>query len=394
MTHFRGLFVIAVLNAAMVSTAAAQAARTWVSGVGDDANPCSRTAPCRTFAGAISKTAAGGEIDALDPGDFGAVTITKSITLDGRGTFAGSSGVTVNAAAVVVVLRGLSIRAAGAATGIGFITGAALHVEDCAIGGAATSAIDFAPSLGGRLTVKGTAIRLRRHRSTSPRHHGHDRKIQADRRGLDAGARQGFGPRQRLRGQRHASSPGLRRSTSMRAIANAVGVQANSTVRLSEVMVVITRPKTGRVVSFGNNRIAAETANGSPASTVPGVTEPCGADRGEAGGAGDRHRLRRRRRGAGGQDLGLGRRRRPQPLHQDGTLQDLRGRAIQDGGGRRDRRPGFRGLRRGDHHQVDHARRRNDAGELSPPGQGIIVNAAGVVVVLRGSISDARGPGH
>src|SRR5438874_13361457 len=60
-----------------------QATRTWVSGVGDDVNPCSRTAPCKTFAGAISKTAAGGEIDALDPGGFGAVTITKSITLEG-----------------------------------------------------------------------------------------------------------------------------------------------------------------------------------------------------------------------------------------------------------------------------------------------------------------------
>src|ERR1700737_5064503 len=63
----------------------AQATRTWVSGVGDDANPCSRTAPCKTWAGAISKTAIGGEIDALDPGGFGAVTITKAITLDGGG---------------------------------------------------------------------------------------------------------------------------------------------------------------------------------------------------------------------------------------------------------------------------------------------------------------------
>src|SRR6202049_4231120 len=65
--------------------AQAQASRPWVSGVGDDANPCSRTAPCKTFAGAISKTAAGGEIDALDPGGFGAVTITKAMTLDGGG---------------------------------------------------------------------------------------------------------------------------------------------------------------------------------------------------------------------------------------------------------------------------------------------------------------------
>src|SRR6478735_7958431 len=70
-------------------TAWAQATRTWVSGVGDDANPCSRTAPCKTFAGAISKTAAKGEISVLDPGGYGAVTITKAITISGDGTLAG-----------------------------------------------------------------------------------------------------------------------------------------------------------------------------------------------------------------------------------------------------------------------------------------------------------------
>src|SRR5436853_322128 len=92
--------------------ALAQASRTWVSGVGDDANPCSRTAPCKTFQGAISKTAAGGEIDALDPGGFGGVTITKGMTIDARGTFgsvlaSGISGIVVNAGANdVVILRG------------------------------------------------------------------------------------------------------------------------------------------------------------------------------------------------------------------------------------------------------------------------------------------------
>src|SRR5919198_6054446 len=84
------------------SLAYAQATRTWVSGVGDDANPCSRTAPCKTFAGAISKTAAGGEISALDPGGFGAVTITKSITINGDGTLASivaslTNGIIINA---------------------------------------------------------------------------------------------------------------------------------------------------------------------------------------------------------------------------------------------------------------------------------------------------------
>src|ERR1700742_1432824 len=78
-TTILGGVLFALLQAA---PAQAQATRTWVSGVGDDVNPCSRTAPCKTFAGAISKTAAGGEIDCLDPGGFGTVTITKSITID------------------------------------------------------------------------------------------------------------------------------------------------------------------------------------------------------------------------------------------------------------------------------------------------------------------------
>jgi len=100
-----------------VQPAAAQATRTWVSGVGDDANPCSRTAPCKTFAGAISKTAAGGEINALDPGGFGAVTITKSITIDGGGgqvastLVAGTNGIVISAGATdTVTLRNIRIN--------------------------------------------------------------------------------------------------------------------------------------------------------------------------------------------------------------------------------------------------------------------------------------------
>src|SRR5580700_10939841 len=97
--------------------AQAQATRTWVSGVGDDANPCSRTAPCKTFAGAISKTAPGGEIDALDPGGFGALTITKSITIDGGGgqvastLVAGTNGFNISAPAnAVVIIKNVRIQ--------------------------------------------------------------------------------------------------------------------------------------------------------------------------------------------------------------------------------------------------------------------------------------------
>src|ERR1700704_5962960 len=106
---------IAVFSLTISSVAQAQANRTWVSGVGDDANPCSRTAPCKTFAGAISKTAAGGEIDCLDPGGFGAVTIGKSMTIDCTGVTggvlaAGFNGVIVNGGSSdKIVLRNLVI---------------------------------------------------------------------------------------------------------------------------------------------------------------------------------------------------------------------------------------------------------------------------------------------
>ena len=103
----------------------AQATRTWVSGVGADDLPCSRTAPCKTFAGAISKTAASGTINCLDPGGFGAVTITKSITIDCTGTIgsilaSGVTGVTVSIPVSAndphrsVRLRGLMINGPGA----------------------------------------------------------------------------------------------------------------------------------------------------------------------------------------------------------------------------------------------------------------------------------------
>src|SRR3954452_930423 len=99
------LLLLSVAVLMVASIANAQATRTWVSGVGDDANPCSRTAPCKTFAGAISKTAAGGIINCLDPGGFGTVTITKSMTIDCTGINAGLlasggiPGITINAAA-------------------------------------------------------------------------------------------------------------------------------------------------------------------------------------------------------------------------------------------------------------------------------------------------------
>jgi len=125
-----------IMAVATVSASHAQATRTWVSGVGDDVNPCSRTAPCKTFAGAISKTAANGEINCLDPGGFGPVTITKSLTIDCNGELgsilsAGSSAaIIVNGTNIVVNIRNLSINGAGTGQdGIRFVSGKQLNIE-------------------------------------------------------------------------------------------------------------------------------------------------------------------------------------------------------------------------------------------------------------------------
>jgi len=156
--------VLSLLTTA--NMADAQPARTWVSGVGDDANPCSRTAPCKTFAGAISKTAAAGEIDVLDPGSFGAVTITKSISIVAEGVVAGilgagTNGIIVNAGAGdVVVIRGLDIEGTGTGVnGINFLAGGALHVEKSTINHFTGVGINFVPTGGGTLFVKDTVIR-------------------------------------------------------------------------------------------------------------------------------------------------------------------------------------------------------------------------------------------
>ena len=146
---FFSLLAIAVLGTTVMY---GQASRTWVSGVGDDANPCSRTAPCKTFAGAISKTAAGGEIDALDPAGYGAVTITKAITIDGGGgqvasvLVAGTNGIVVQAGpSDVVILRNLRINGIGTGiNGIRFLSGKDLNVENCFIFGFTTNGVDIA----------------------------------------------------------------------------------------------------------------------------------------------------------------------------------------------------------------------------------------------------------
>jgi hypothetical protein len=155
-----GLIVVPMLG---ITSAQAQT-RTWVSGTGDDLNPCSRTAPCKTFAGAISKTANAGEINCLDPGGFGTVTITKSITIDCAGTLgsilaAGTNGVNINDSAtgtpgtIVVNLKNLTIQGASTGfVGINFTSGFSLHVDNVTVenfNAGSAIGINFAPANAG-----------------------------------------------------------------------------------------------------------------------------------------------------------------------------------------------------------------------------------------------------
>jgi len=238
--------VALVLVLAGAFPANAQATRTWVSGVGDDVNPCSRTAPCKTFAGAISKTAAGGEINVLDPGGFGGVTITKSITIDGQPFLAGvlvsgTSAINVNAApGDVVTLRNLTIDGLNTGlSGIKFIGGAALNIENCTIFGFDTAAIDItAPGL---VFVRDTIIR-----NSHVGVHVHP-----------------------------AASPtafAVVVLDNLRAVVNDTGVEsqnANSIVVLNNSTLTgngtgLLSVSGGAIGSYGNNRNVGNTANGAP----------------------------------------------------------------------------------------------------------------------------------
>jgi hypothetical protein len=169
-------FMLAAAALAFIAAgpAHAQVSRTWVSGVGDDISPtCSRTAPCKTFAGAISKTIAGGEINCLDPGGFGAVTITKSLTIDchdvmGHVLAAGAPGIIINldaAANMIVRLRNITISGQLSGTRGISITGTtgnaasnAVSIEDCMIDGFTQFGI-INSAIGGRVFIKNTVVR-------------------------------------------------------------------------------------------------------------------------------------------------------------------------------------------------------------------------------------------
>lgn len=160
------ILAVAIFTLTVASMAQAQATRTWVSGVGDDANPCSRTAPCKTFAGAISKTATNGEISVLDPGGFGGLTITKGITVNGEGTLAGVlnslvNGFVVNAPTDAHVnIRNVFFNGVGnGLNGIRVLSAKNVIIENVTINGVTGIGIDVFAGANVNVLVNNTQVK-------------------------------------------------------------------------------------------------------------------------------------------------------------------------------------------------------------------------------------------
>jgi hypothetical protein len=296
----RSRLVVAAF-AAVLSTASlahAQATRTWISGVGDDANPCSRTAPCKTFAGAISKTAPSGEIDTLDPGGFGAVTIQKAITFDGTMgpagiLVAGTNGIVIAAGASdVVILRNLDINGIGQGlSGIRIVSARDVYVENCRIYGFTARGISdernsgrlfvsdstisnnstvgigaVATTLPSTLTITGDHVRLERHGNAGVLV-GDGTKATFSNSVLSGNVNFGV----------YATGAGAEVLVDASVVsANGQGVVTapGAIVRVSNSTVTangtgLNASGGGSILSYGQNRLDGNTSNGSPSGSAP-----------------------------------------------------------------------------------------------------------------------------
>ncbi|WP_266169782.1 right-handed parallel beta-helix repeat-containing protein [Dyella subtropica] len=285
------LLASCVIALAFSAVAQAQATRTWTSGVGDDANPCSRTAPCKTFAGAFSKTAVGGEISVLDPGGFGAVTITHGLMINGGGELAsvlvsGGTAVVVNAGpSDTVILRNLEFNGLGVGlngVGIMFTGGGTLIIDHCTFQGFTQSAVDIALTGSGSVVIRdstiiggATGVKVES-TATGVVASLKNVAIQGTGTALDAKA-----------GILEATNSMFQRNTSYGALAeggtinlessyfsgNGVAVQAQtgSSVRISNVDMFNNAGgivANGTVNSAGNNRKIGNTVPGAPSGTI------------------------------------------------------------------------------------------------------------------------------
>ncbi len=297
-------FGIALSLCAMTTAAQAQATRTWVSGVGDDANPCSRTAPCKTFAGAISKTAAGGEIDALDPGGFGTLTVTKAVTIDGGGgqvasvLASGTIGFNINAGANdTVTLRNLRINGAGTTLGtkgINILNAGTVEVQNCVIENFSQFGIDAENSARTLLTVTDSIIQnnlVGGIFSSTAATTGNRNRVMLDHThvlGNGYGVRASLNTRMDISNSMIANSGaagGVIADASTGTIAiidttvtntNGTGVHASNSAVIHISNIAVTKnnnglvfDSAGQIVSWGNNHVADNpVGDGTPSSTI------------------------------------------------------------------------------------------------------------------------------
>jgi len=300
------------LSLACMADAQAQATRTWISGVGDDANPCSRTAPCKTFAGAISKTASLGEIDCLDPGGFGAVTITKSITIDCAGGMsgqaggilsAGTTGIIVNipagAANDRVIIRNLVIQGINTGTyGIRVLAATSLTIEHVAVigvGAGPVPAIELRPAtingkfylrdveihnvLGAGVSIGNASVTLDNvfisNAGTMGLLVGDNSVVNlVNSRVVGSGSRGMLVSASSMAAEVNLENTLVARS----ALEGIFAFQALATVRLSNSSILnngtaVQVGNSATIVSYGNNRIAGNTNPGSAATMMPATLQ-------------------------------------------------------------------------------------------------------------------------
>jgi hypothetical protein len=257
----------------------AQATRTWVSGTGDDVNPCSRTAPCKTFAGAISKTAAIGEINVLDSGGFGSVTITKSITISGDSAMAGvlvaaTNGITINAGATdVVQLRNLVLNGlssiGGSLVGVQVLQAGQVTLENLQITGFSTHGVQLAPTAAaGSLNVALHNVKVHQNLGSALHVDGTARGVVAAASDLRVhGTTNGVSALGTASVDIHNSRINFATS------AGVVATGANAVVRLSDTSINgnalgLSTASSGQIVSYNNNRLRGNTVDGAPTSTI------------------------------------------------------------------------------------------------------------------------------
>jgi nitrous oxidase accessory protein NosD len=277
----RAALVGAAAALLLPSAAFGQATRTWVSGVGDDVNPCSRTAPCKTFAGAISKTAAKGEINAIDNGGFGAVTITKSITIKaghnlGGVLTSGTNGIIVNAAPTDrVTLSGLDLNglANTSPSGIKVLRAGTVRVERTDVWGYNFAAVDFQPSnVGARLVVTDSRLYDNYSGTTT----GSGVVVQPSGTGTAIATVRRTDVDDNLYGIVVSGAASAMVIDSSITNSDQIGVFANNAgamIRLSSSDVTdnnvgMLTANSAQILSFRNNRIAGNVTDGAPTGTI------------------------------------------------------------------------------------------------------------------------------